>query len=486
MTAIWTICALIAPWAAGTALVWALNGRRGGDHRGSGLLAIGAGWLAGQAMMMAAVYVSLVVLGNGHARAVLLILAGVAILLGGRVLAARGGTNARGEGGVAREAAAWTAGRTHGQRVAAVAGRVGMAVIVASLLAKLYLLICAHAFIPIRNDDAISIWLFKAKVIASLDQLPLDPGSDYHQGGSNPHYSPFVPLIAAWIPLVTGHWHEQLATLPWLFCYVNLVLLIAGGLGRWMTAAQSWIAAYLVASLPLMIIHAYRPGYADMILGAFLAGAALYLLIWRETNLARHLLLAAAFALTAACLKRESAALAAIIVLAVLLPSVGNVRAWSTRARLGALAFIGAIVLIVAVVVDTTEQKEAVVKLDYYPAVWAKLGQHLFAWSSFHFLFWALVAVAVTLSCSRRTSQVAPAILLTLGLCGFQAAVFLFTPQARFALNDQTPSRLFLQLVPSLVLAWGILFSSILKAPEEAAICTVPAGDIGEATGEQI
>jgi hypothetical protein len=480
MTAIWTVLALIVPWAAGVAFIAAL-----GDRRSSRVLTLGAGWLVGQAMMMAAAFIWLVAFGSGHARAVLLGLGMAAIVFGLSALAVRRGPRPPDlrppEGAdAARAEATWA------RRLRVVVRRVLLAIIVASLLAKLYLLICSHAFIPIRNDDAVSIWLFKAKVIALLDRLPLDPGQDYHMAGSNPHYSAFIPLAAAWIPMVTGQWHEQLATLPWLFYYVNLILLIAGGLRRWMTATQSWIAAYMAGSLPLMVIHAYRPGYADMIVAAFLAGAVLYLLIWRETNSRRHLAVAAICAVVAACLKRESPALAAIAVLAVLLPSWRNIRAWSAGMRVVALAIAGVAVLIVAWVVDFSEQKDAAAAFGYHPAVWAKLWQHLFVWSSFHFLFWALGATAVAAACAGYIPRRAPAFLLTLGLCGFHAAVFLFTPQARFALNDQTPSRLFLQLAPSLVLVWGIPLAYVLNFRGQAIVHGAPPAGHKEVADGQV
>ena len=493
MIVMWTICALIVPWAAGTALVLLVResllaptaARIPSRTADSFFLVIGAGWLAGQAMMMASLYISLIAFGAGHAHGILGVLALVALALICAI--ARRGWSAPSEdrsrppdpipvstptplSAPERKSdpgeptdAATDATAQPSRRWPAVVRRIILAIIAASLLAKLYLLICSHAFLPIRNDDAISIWLFKAKVIASLDRLPLSPEGDYYQAGSNPHYSIFVPLAAAWIPMVTGQWHEQLATLPWLFYYINLVLLIAGGLRRWLTAAQSWLAAYVVASLPLVVVHAYRPGYADMILAAFLAAAVMYLLIWRETNLVRHLGLATLFALVAACLKRESSALAAIAVATVLLSSRRNLQAWSARTWKGAVVAAGGAVLIVASLVDFSEQTGAASAFGYHPGVWAKLWQHLFEWSSFHFLFWGLAAAAILLSCIRHSPNRSPAILLTLGLCGFHVAVFLLTPQARFALNDQTPSRLFLQIVPSLVLAWAIPLSYALN-----------------------
>ena len=140
-------------------------------------------------------------------------------------------------------------------------------------------------------------------------------------------------------------------------------------------------------------------------------------------------------------------------------------------------------VLVVVRVVDFSEQEDTMRLLAYHPAVWAKLAAHLFEWSSFHFVFWGLIAVAAAVSCSRHNRHRLPAILLTIGLCGFHAAVFVLTPQARFAMNDQTPSRLFMQLVPSLVVVWAISLSGPLNGSARAVLPDAAAGEPREAAG---
>src|SRR6185503_17989896 len=94
VTTIWAVAALLAPWLAGMALVAA-------SCRGRATMAwiLGGGWFAGQAWVMFAVYATLVVLGQGYARGVLV----VAILLPGLglLLLNRYGPHAdRGEAGV--------------------------------------------------------------------------------------------------------------------------------------------------------------------------------------------------------------------------------------------------------------------------------------------------------------------------------------------------------------------------------------------------
>ena len=73
------------------------------------------------------------------------------------------------------------------------------------------------------------------------------------------------------------------------------------------------------------------------------------------------------FAFVTACLKRESPALAAIAVGAVLVPSWRNIRAWSVRMRLGAVVGAVVAVLIVASLLDFSEQAGAASGLGSLP-----------------------------------------------------------------------------------------------------------------------
>ena len=83
MTAVWATSAVLVPWLAGTMLVRIACG-----HSEVRWWAVGAGWFAGQSMVMAALYFTLAALGSGHAHAVLLTLAGAAAA-GRGVIAAR-------------------------------------------------------------------------------------------------------------------------------------------------------------------------------------------------------------------------------------------------------------------------------------------------------------------------------------------------------------------------------------------------------------
>lgn len=454
MTAFWVTAALFAPWAAGTGLILSW-----GDRRTHLVFAAGAGWLLGQAMVMAGLYLTLSLAGASHARVLLALLVAIAWLAWRRVRIRR---NKRGspngsDGLGADDPPDLT------RRPVSAAGRVLLAVVGAGLVVKLAPLIAAHACVPIRNDDAISMWLFKAKVIAGLDELPRDPAGDYYMGGSNPRYPVFAPLSAAWVPLAAGAWEERIATLPWLGHYVALVLLLAGGLRRWLAWSWAWILAYLVASMPLMVIHAYRPGYVDLPLATFLAATVLCLLAWRSTGLARHLALAIVFATATACLKREGPILAGTAVLSVLVFSRRVLGGTPRTAGLGLVALAASAVATIAATVDMADVADNAGRFGYHPDVWPALIRHLFEWGSFHLMGWLIAAGVAAAFLLRRGDHRRPAILLTVALFGLVFGVFLLTPQARFARNDQTPSRLFLQILPAVVVALAIPLGTGLR-----------------------
>jgi hypothetical protein len=410
---------------------------------------IGAGYLLGQTIAMAALYAVLRIGGgSAHPRWILAVLA------------------------VAAVAAVWKARRhvkppdpvdllakiTRGRSLL-------IAAILLLIFGKLVPVIASSLFVPVRGDDAISIWLLRAKVVTILDQMPTDPAHPYYLGGAAPAYPMFLSLTAAWIPMVAGQWHETLAVLPWPLTYLSLILLVAGGLRRIIGNLPAWIAAYLVASLPLLLLHACRPGYADMPLAAFLAATVLHLIKWRESRRLQDFAIALTFALTAACLKREGPPLALIAVAGFMMTSLTAFRALSRNQRATAVTMLLGGAIICIALLDFSEQSDALAQFAWQPGVAEALVRHAFEWSSLG-LFFPLLLIGLGLLVVRRSAaHRITTLTLVLGFLAFDAMVFLLTPQGRFALNDQTPSRLFLQVAPAMIL----LMASSLARPKEPA-----------------
>jgi hypothetical protein len=436
---LWVLLGIAVPWVSGMGLILALERMRLGAPPANAAKVIGVGWLAGQAIVIALLAVAFLVTGASHARIMLIAVALFAAAFWAIALRrSRIPTLSLGNSNrlIARDT------QTGGKAVSAWQ-TLGIIVLLGLLVSKIWLMGVSQWHVPARCDDAISIWLFKAKAIAGLDRIPMDPAGDYYLGGSNPHYPLLVPLIAAWLPLVAGQWEERLAALPWLLCYVNLLLVIGGGLRRWLSRSQAIAAAYVVGSLPLLAMHVVRPGYADMLMATFLAGAVLYLSLWRETGRLMDLAIGVILALVAACMKREGPPVVAIAVAVLICGTWRQVFAYSQARRwgLGLAGTAGA--ALVFIVVGFSDHAESLSAMSYHPGVWSALARHLFEWDSFHALFWIVVVLLPVMVWKPRVLNGQSAAILIFGWCGLIAAIFVMTPQARFALNDQTPSRLF-------------------------------------------
>jgi len=328
-----------------------------------------------------------------------------------------------------------------------------LAVLIVSVAAKGAAGAASIAWNPGRCEDALAYWLFKAKVVTAFGHISLDAGHPFYLGGSNPKYPIYPSMIAAWIPLVVGEWRESLSVIPWLVTFFMMPVAAALALPNDTPRLTRIIAAYLISSLPLSAIHVFRPGYVDLILGSFLMCAVGMMFTWRRTLRVRDLALATLLLIAAACTKREGV-IAAAVVLGVFLVGVGlpiTAVPWTTRVACLVAAAIGG--LVVFRLMDLTDVATDASGFAYHPEAWAAFVRHMFTWSSFSFLFPLAIPALLALPLFRRDAVA----WLTLGLSGallaYAISPFLFTDNVRFALNDQTPSRLLLQIAPSIVIA---------------------------------
>lgn len=477
-TIVWLINAIVMPWATGALLLILIFGLRTDRVRvkmdaspaespaltarlGSALYLAGAAYLMGQVLVMALLYAAFVVTGSSHARGICILLIFL-VAFGGYVVERLSRLHTTRNQQNAKMAESMTRSR-HRPIVwrRLIADAKPLYIFLALLLAiKLVVMTAATLGVPIRGDDAISIWLYRAKVIAALDAMPLDPAHPYYLGGSIPTYPVYCSLMAAWIPLVTGEWHESQAAIPWLLTYLSVICIVAGGLLPRCGPMVAWLAAYAVASLPLMAIHVCRPGYADLPLAAFLVAAVLQLLAWRRSGRMSDFVLAVVFATAAALMKREGPALAILAVGPILLCSFPIIRATSAKSSAWVAAVLAAAVLLCAILLDFSDQHAAFSQLAWQQGVAAALVRHAIEWGSFSILFPIGLVSLVVIALRRDADHRAATVITCLLLIGFVAGIFLLTPLGRFALNDQTPSRLLLQVAPTLI----VLMASSLGA----------------------
>lgn len=447
------------PWTTGLSLLALLD-----SSRRSRIWRIGAGWLLGQVILAAMLYGQSVLAGRIQVIGTLIALMVLGAvtewvkayryrraerdaIIGNRSREISPPAEAAHcfEGSLSRGPSAWFA--------------LAVAMMVVLTAAKLATFIGVALDVPIRADDAYTIWLYKAKVIAGLGTLPLNPAAPFYQAGSYTNYPPMAPLIAAWPVMCAGQWSEGLVALTWLIFYVSLIFIVGGALASIGCRRRAIVAAYLAGSIPLACIHVYRPGYADLPLACVVAATVGALLRWRQFGRATDFVVAVVFATAAACTKREGIGYAVLVLLVF---GAAGVAFWRSAPRGACLitAFaLAAGVAITAWVVDFGDQGRAMTTIRYHPEAWAALARHGLAWLSLGpaMAVLGILALGYLLrACSRRGSArgSGAAAWLTAGLLAFIAGIFLLTDEARFALNDQTPSRLFLQGLPAMMLAW--------------------------------
>lgn len=149
------------------------------------------------------------------------------------------------------------------------------AVPVALLIVALWLLLkLAAGFTilmsdPAYNDDVFNNWSYRAKVLHHEEMLVIN-----RENPGVTAYPPTFPMIKVWFALVNGAWNDRLVVLTSPLWYLLALALVWCTLRRTMDRRWSLIGTYMLASLPLFLIHGFTP-YADLFLSLHIAAALL-------------------------------------------------------------------------------------------------------------------------------------------------------------------------------------------------------------------
>ena len=211
-----------------------------------------------------------------------------------------------------------------------------------------------------------------------------------------------------------------------------LTLAVYGALrGLGMPALSALVAAYFVASIPLLDLHVALAGYADLPMGAYYTCAALALMRWAGSRDARDamMLLALAFA----CTQVNSPGIVWTMtlvpgVIVALLPRVG------LKAALGGL---GALLLLLAVLAQTSfEFLDKVWHLDFRPA-WSALGESYLLLGNWNLLWYAVPVAALLAGRKLASARLAPLTAVAATGAVFLFAIFGF-PDLGLVINGAT------------------------------------------------
>ncbi len=127
---------------------------------------------------------------------------------------------------------------------------------------------------PAYFDDTISNWNLRGKAFYVAKHMVLDiPGNQEISS-----YPPSIPLLKTWLANVSGGWHEGLINSMHILWYIAALYLVYCIARRLMSTSWALLAAYLLGSVPLYVMHG-ASAYGDCFLSAvlFLAVAWMFL-----------------------------------------------------------------------------------------------------------------------------------------------------------------------------------------------------------------
>lgn len=118
---------------------------------------------------------------------------------------------------------------------------------------------------PTYFDDASDNWNLRGKVFFTHHEIRLSLSPDSDAIAPISSYPPAVPLAKTWLSTLAGSWQEPLVNGLHMVWYAAALVFVFCALRR--RVSQSWalLGVYLLASLPLYLIHGLN-AYADVFL----------------------------------------------------------------------------------------------------------------------------------------------------------------------------------------------------------------------------
>jgi hypothetical protein len=124
--------------------------------------------------------------------------------------------------------------------------------------------------LPSTFDDTVKNWNFRGKVFFT-DHTLLSERSEKLLGQLN-SYPPTVSLSKTWLAFLSGSWSEGLVNSLHLLWFLAALALLYWSLRRVLPKAWSFLGVYVLASLPLFLMHGTQ-AYAEVFVAVHLFAA---------------------------------------------------------------------------------------------------------------------------------------------------------------------------------------------------------------------
>lgn len=344
--------------------------------------------------------------------------------------------------------------------------------LLAAALLRLLVLADEALLRPVFVWDAWNAWSLKAKTWFELGQVGyVDPMAWWEPARAGSHtalawrYPELLSRIELYLAASAGAWNEAAVGAAWPVLWLAL---LCGCAGQWralgLERLHCVLLFYVLASLPLLSVHAGLAGYADLWVAAALSFGVLAWLRWLQARDRGQLLLALLCIAMLPLLKFEGAVWALLVFALAVLVEVPPRWRWIGLACAGV-----AIVLVLllawlldmpwlALIRDTISGATGGSSEIGRLSAAAAFAKGLFGQNNWH-LLWPLLAGCVVwqrqLLWQRREVGVL-ALLLAGGLAAL-FCLFVFTPAAKWAASETASNRLVLHWAPLAVSLLGLL-----------------------------
>lgn len=459
MTPLAAILALLLPALLGTAAVVAAHRGESSVHApGFAASAIGAGIAIGAfaaTLVLRALALASVPYGFAATVVPVAVLAAGTLALAWRAAAPaiRGQALACGRGLLARDLAGWA--------------RVGWFALLAWIALHAILLLAEVCVRPMYPWDAWSAWATKAKTWSSLGMMVPFGDADAWRSAmpatwfdARPGAPATVPLLQVWMATALGRWDDSLANLVWWLCYIAIVLAVAGETRqRGASAAAALVAAWFVASLPLLDAQVALAGYADLPLAMFFTVGALAALRAASTR-SRADIAVAVIALLAAATSKETAWTWIAVVAPGCAAAALGPRAWRRIA-----VTLGVIAIAVTGAAARGANLAWTRGLLAFDPIAATFAAESLLYANWHLLGVGLVLAALLGRRRLLAPDVAPLGFVLLAGALWVAALVAF-PALRYLAADALGIQRVLLVLAPLAIVWIVDASGVGRAPE--------------------
>ncbi|GAB5413430.1 MAG: hypothetical protein Cons2KO_10330 [Congregibacter sp.] len=349
---------------------------------------------------------------------------------------------------------------------------IAVALLVALLAYRVYLLACEVVWNPLYPWDATMHWATKTKVwFEHLELRPFLENADWLTANSNevytdhhPGYPITIPLLQLYMSSALGSWNDSLMNLPWVVCMLGLGAAFysqARRVGAGPVLAM--IFTYFLLSMPLLNTHVALAGYADLFLGACYCLALMALHSWSIDRQRSQALLAGFFALSCLLVKNEGLFWALTLipgVIVVLIPGKKAPLALVTMLLLALLALF-----FFPQDVQVAGHSLSELRIFFRAAALEGTFDSIFVYDNWHLFGYVLVGLLlVSGMCNRGvfrdTAGVSMSLSAALVLFLF---LFLFTKYSGGAIRLTAVARISLQLIPAFMFYSLLLTHSLLR-----------------------